>query len=65
MKGEMGRCQCKNSSNILKNNMITPESNEHTTVRFEHLNPEELEEIDFKHNIKKVIGCETGCEKLP
>ena len=34
--------------------MITPESSEHTTGRFEHPNPE-VEEIDFKRNIMKVI----------
>ena len=51
----MGRCQCKNSSNNLKNNIITPESSEHTTGRLEYPNPEEVEEIDFKHNIMKVI----------
>ena len=51
----MGRCQCKNSSNNLKNNIITPESSEHTTGRLEYPNPEEVEEIDFKRNIMKVI----------
>ena len=35
--------------------MITPESREHTTGRLEHPNPEEVEEIDFKHNILKMI----------
>ena len=35
--------------------MITPESSEHTTVKLEHSNTEEVEEIDFKHNIMKVV----------
>ena len=52
---EMGRQQCKNSSNNLKSNTITPQSSEHTTGRFEHPNPEEVEEIDFRHNIMKMV----------
>ena len=51
----MGRRQCKNSFNILKSNMITPESNEHTTGRLEHTNPEEVEEINFKRNLVKMM----------
>ena len=47
----MDRHQCKNSSNILKNNMITPEPSDHTTVRLEYPNPEEVEKI----NIMKAI----------
>ena len=35
--------------------MITPESSEHTTGRIEHSNTEEVEEIDFKHNIMKIL----------
>ena len=55
LKEVMDRHQCKNSSNNLKNNMITPESREHTTGWCEHPNPEEVEEIDIKRNIMKVI----------
>ena len=50
----MGRCQYKNSSNNLKNN-ITSGSSEQTKGRLEHPNPEDVEEIDFKHSIMKVI----------
>ena len=46
----MDRRQCKNFSNNLKNNMITPEPSEHTTGRLEHPN-QEIEKID----IMKVI----------
>ena len=35
--------------------MITPESSGHTTGRLEPANPEEVEEIDFKCNIMKVL----------
>ncbi|KAK7815479.1 hypothetical protein U0070_005591 [Myodes glareolus] len=51
----MGRHQCKNSSSNLKSNMITPESSEHARGRLEHPNPEEVEEIDFKCNVMKVL----------
>ena len=55
LKEEMGRRQCKNSSNNLKNSTITPECRDHATRRLEHPIPEEVEEIDFKRNIMKVI----------
>ena len=51
MKKEIGRCQCKNSSNNLKSNTKTPEPNELTTGGLEQPNPEEVEKID----IMKVI----------
>ena len=35
--------------------MITAESSERTIGRFEHPNPVEVEEIDFKRNIMKVL----------
>ena len=35
--------------------MITAESSEHTTGRLEHPIPVEVEEIDFKRNITKII----------
>ena len=54
LKEEMGRHQCKNSSNYLKNNILS-ESNKHTTGRLQYPNSEEVEEIDLKHNIMKVI----------
>ena len=38
----MGRCQGKNSSNNLKNNMKIPDPNDPTTERLEHTNPEEV-----------------------
>ena len=60
MKEEMGRCQCKNSSNNLKNN-LTPESSEHTTGRLEHPHPEEVEKID----IVKVIQSLKQDVKIP
>ena len=50
----MGRHQCKNSSNNLKGNMITPETRDHTKRRLEHA-ISEVEEIDFKHNIMEII----------
>ena len=39
----MGRHQGKTSSNNLKNNMKTPDSNDPTIEGLEHLNPEEVE----------------------
>ena len=36
----MGRHQCKNSSNTLKNNIKTPDPSDPTMEGFEHLNPE-------------------------
>ena len=41
--------------NNLKSNLITPESSEHTSGRLEHPNPEDVQEIDFKRNIMKMI----------
>lgn len=41
LKEKMGRQQCKNSSNNLKN--VTPETREHKTGRLEHPNPEKVE----------------------
>ena len=35
--------------------MTTRESSEHKTGRSEYPNPEEVEEIDFKRNIIKII----------
>ena len=35
--------------------MTTPESSDHATRRLEHPIPEEVEEIDFKRNIMKII----------
>ncbi|KAK7798096.1 hypothetical protein U0070_006500 [Myodes glareolus] len=52
---EMGRIQCKNSSNNLKGNMTSPESREHKTRRIEHPTPEEIEEIDSKRIFMKII----------
>ena len=53
--GEMGRRQCKNSSNNLKGNMTPPESRELETRRIEHPTPEEIEEIDSKRFFMKII----------
>ena len=53
--GEMGRRQCKNSSNNLKGNMTSPESRELETRRIEHPTPEEIEEIDSKRFFMKII----------
>ena len=39
----MGRRQSKTSSNNLKNNMKTPDSNDPTIEGLEHLNPGEVE----------------------
>ena len=36
LKDEMGRCQCKNSSNNIESNMVTPEPSGHTTGRCNH-----------------------------
>ena len=56
LKEEMGRHQCKNSSNNLKGNMTKTESRNQTTRRrLEHPIPEEVEEIDFKRNIMKIL----------
>ena len=55
LKEEMGRLQCKNFSNNLKGNMTTPDSRDHSTRRLEHPIPKEVEEIDFKQNIMKII----------
>ena len=55
LKEEMGRRQCKNSSNNPKGNMTLPESRDHETRRIEHPTPEEKEEIDIKWNIMKII----------
>ncbi|KAK7831571.1 hypothetical protein U0070_015083 [Myodes glareolus] len=52
---EMGRRQCKNSSNNLQGNMTSPESRDHETRRIEHPTPEEIEEIDSKQNFMKII----------
>ena len=52
---EMGRRQCKNSSNNLKGNMTSPESRELETRRIEHPTPEEIEEIDSKRFFMKII----------
>ena len=49
---EMGRRQCKNSSNNLKGNMTSPESRDHETRRIE--NPTQ-EEIDSKRIFMKII----------
>ena len=35
--------------------MTTPDSSDHSTRRFEHPSPEEIEEINFKWNYKKMI----------
>ena len=53
----MGRRQCKNSSNTLIGNMISPESRDHETRRIEHPTTEEIEEIDLdpKWNFMKII----------
>ena len=51
----MGRHQCKNSSNNLKGNMTSTESRDHKTRRTEHPTPEEIEEIDSKWNVMKII----------
>ena len=55
LKEVIGRRQFKNTSNNLKSIMIIPESSEHVTGRVEHPNPEQVEEIDFKRNIMKVL----------
>ncbi|KAK7813335.1 hypothetical protein U0070_015532 [Myodes glareolus] len=52
---EMGRHQCKNSSNNLKGNMTSPESRELETRRIEHPTPEEIEEINSKRIFMKII----------
>ena len=51
----MDRCQCKNSSNNLKSNMVTSEPSDHTTGRLDHLNPEEAEQNDFKCNFMRMM----------
>ena len=51
----MGRHQGKNSSNNLKSNMVTPEPRGHTKGRLDHPDPEEIEENDFKCNLRKVM----------
>ena len=48
LKEEMGMRQFKNSSNNLKSNMTTPETNERATGRLEYRIPEKVEEINFK-----------------
>ena len=35
--------------------MVTPESRGHTTGRLDHLNPEDVEENDFKCNFMKMM----------
>ena len=35
--------------------MTSPESRDHATRKIEHPTPEEIEEIDFKQNIMKII----------
>ena len=35
--------------------MITAESSRHATGRLEHPKPEEVKEIDFKHNLMKIM----------
>ncbi|KAK7799982.1 hypothetical protein U0070_003128 [Myodes glareolus] len=52
---EMGRHQCKNSSNSMKGNMTSPESRDHETRRIEHPTQEDIEEIDYKQNYMKII----------
>ena len=42
--------------------MITPEPSGHTTGRLDHPNPEEIEENDFKCNLRKIM--ETFKEKM-
>ena len=51
----MDRCQCKNSFNNQKSKTVTPEPNGHTTGRFNHPNPEEVEENDFKCNFMSMM----------
>ena len=55
LKEEIGRHQCKNSSNNLKSNTVTPEPSGHTTGRFDHHYREKAEENDFKCNILKMM----------
>lgn len=49
LKEEMGRHQCKNSSNNLKNHMVTPEPSKNKTGRLDHPNTQKEENI-FKLN---------------
>ena len=55
LKEEMGRRQCKNSSNNLKDNMSSPESRDSEIRTIVHPTPEELEEIYSKVNYMKII----------
>ena len=51
---EENRHQCRNSSNTLKRNMVTPEPSSHTTGRLDHPNTE-VEENNFKCNFMKMM----------
>ena len=58
----MGRRQCKNSPNNLKNSMKPPEHSDPTTGGDEHLNQEEVEKMDtmkvidiLKQHVKKSL----------
>ena len=52
---DMGRHQCKDSSNNLKRNIVTPESSEHAKGRLKHSNIDEVKEINFKCNLMKMM----------
>ena len=47
---------------MLKANMVPPEPSRHTTGRLGHPNPEDIEEIDFKCYLIKMM--ETGKEEV-
>ena len=51
----MGICQCKNSSNILQNNIVPPEPRGHTRGRLDHPDPEDIEGKDFKYYLMKMM----------
>ena len=58
----MGRRQCKNSPNNLKNSMKPPEHSDPTTGGHEHLNQEEVEKMEtmkvidiLKQRVKKSL----------
>ena len=51
----MGWHQRKKSFNNLKSNLVTPEPSGHSIGRFEHPNPEEAEENNFKCNFMRMM----------
>lgn len=48
-------CQCKNSTNILQNNIVPPEMRGHTTGRLDHAVPEDIKGNNFKCYLMKMM----------